>query len=79
VIFGLYWKRVTATGVLDGLVVGVGLAMILIFSHHDPLLGVNAGFVALCMNVAVTVVVSVLTPAQENGLNRPPHAVAACD
>jgi hypothetical protein len=46
----------------------VGTAMILIPSRHDPLIGLNAGFVALCVNVAVTVVASVFTPAQPNGL-----------
>jgi SSS family solute:Na+ symporter len=68
VIFGLYWERVTATGVFAGILSGVGMAMILVLSKHDPLIGLNAGFVALCVNVAVTVVASVLTPSQPNGL-----------
>ena len=68
VIFGLYWERVTAPGVFAGILAGVGVAVMLILSHHDPLIGLNAGFVALCVNVAVTVVISILTPAQRNRL-----------
>jgi Na+/proline symporter len=67
-IFGLYWERVTATGVGAGILSGVGVAMILILSKHDPLIGLNSGFVAPCVNLAVTVMASALTPAQPNGL-----------
>jgi SSS family solute:Na+ symporter len=66
VVFGLYWKRVTTAGALAGLVTGVGCAMLLIFSKHDPFLGLNAGFVALCCNFAVTTVVSLVTAAEPN-------------
>jgi SSS family solute:Na+ symporter len=58
-------------GVFAGIVAGVGVAMILVFTKRDPWVGLNAGFVALCLNFAVTVVVSVLTPAQPNGLEVP--------
>ena len=71
VIFGLYWKRVTTAGVFAGIVAGVGTAMVLVFSKHDPFLGLNAGFVALCVNVVVTVATSVLTPAQRDGFEDP--------
>lgn len=76
VIFGLYWKRVTMVGVFAGLVAGVGLAMILVFSKHDPFIGLNAGFVAVCVNVAVTALVSVSTPAQRNGFEERAKHVA---
>ena len=76
VIFGLYWKGVTRAGVFLGLLAGVGLAMVLVFSKHDPLFGVNAGFLALCVNVAVTVAVSILTPAQTNGFDAQAEPVA---
>jgi solute:Na+ symporter, SSS family len=76
VIFGLYWKRVTAAGVFVGILTGVSMAMILMFSKHDPFAGLNAGFVALCVNVAVTVVASVVTPAQEDGFERQAIRVA---
>ena len=49
--------------------------MFLVFSKHDPYFGYNAGFVALCLNLAVTVVVSMLAPAQPNRIEE--NAVAA--
>lgn len=70
VILGLYWKRVTSAGVSSGILAGVGLAMILVFSKHDPFIGLNAGFAALCVNMAVTVVASLCTPAQQNGFEQ---------
>lgn len=75
VLLGLYWKRATALGALAGIMVGVGVAMFLVFSKHDPYFGFNAGFVALCLNLAVTVVVSMLAPAQPNRIEE--NAVAA--
>jgi SSS family solute:Na+ symporter len=77
VVFGLYWKRVTAVGVFAGIVTGVGTAMVLVSTKHDPFAGLNAGFVALCMNTAVTVAASLLTSAQENGFEEPASRVAA--
>ena len=56
-----YWKRTTALGALAGILVGVGTAIVLVFSKHDPFFGLNAGFVALCLNLLVTIVVSLLT------------------
>ena len=76
VVFGLYWKRVTTPGVFAGIVAGVGTAMVLVLSKHDPFLGLNAGFIALCGNVAVTVAASVLTPAQPNGFEERAGQVA---
>ena len=61
VLLGLYWKRATALGALAGIVVGLGTAIFLVFSKHDPFFGLNAGFVALCLNLVVTTVVSLLT------------------
>jgi solute:Na+ symporter, SSS family len=68
VIFGLYWKRATSTGVFAGIVVGVGLVLVLVLSKRDPFMGLNAGFVALCVNGAVAVIASLCTPAQQNRL-----------
>jgi SSS family solute:Na+ symporter len=64
VVLGLFWKRVTALGVFAGLVVGVGCDMFLIFTKHDPFHGLNAGFIALCLNLIVTTVVSATTAAE---------------
>jgi len=54
VLLGLYSRRVTGAAVLAGLAVGVATALTLMLTHHDPLCGVSAGFVALCLNFAVT-------------------------
>jgi hypothetical protein len=51
--------------------------MALVFSKHDPFIGLNAGFVALCVNAVVTVVAIVLTPAQQDGFNEPGRRAAA--
>jgi SSS family solute:Na+ symporter len=62
VVLGLYWTRVTMPGVFAGLIVGVATAMFLMLSHRDPLFGWSAGFLALCVNFVVTVLVSLLRP-----------------
>ena len=62
-VLGLFWPRVTTAGVFSGMVAGVGTVVALILSKHDPLFGLNAGFVALCLNFTIAVLVS-LTTAQ---------------
>src|SRR5664280_1292507 len=64
VVLGLFWKRVTALGVFAGLVVGVGCDMFMIFTKHDPFHGLYAAFIALCLNLIVTTVVSATTAAE---------------
>jgi SSS family solute:Na+ symporter len=61
VVLGLFWKRVTRIGVLSGLVAGIAIVALLVLGRHDPFLGMNAGFVALVVNVALALVVSLLT------------------
>ena len=63
VVLGLYWKRVTMSGVFAGMIAGVATVIFLMLSHRDPLFGWSAGFVALCLNFLVTVFTSMLTPA----------------
>lgn len=58
VVLGLYWKRVTMPGVFAGLLAGTGTAAFLVFTHRDPWLGWNAGFVALCLNFLIAVMLS---------------------
>ncbi|HEY1892637.1 MAG TPA: sodium:solute symporter family protein [Steroidobacteraceae bacterium] len=63
VLLGLYWQRVTGTGVLIGLIVGVLTAVTLMSAHLDPIGGLNAGFVALCINFVATIAGSLATRA----------------
>jgi solute:Na+ symporter, SSS family len=56
VILGLYWKRVRTVPVFAGMIVGVVTAAFLMLSHHDPVFGVSAGFLALCVNFAIAVI-----------------------
>jgi SSS family solute:Na+ symporter len=62
VILGLYWKRVRTTAVFAGMIVGVVTAVCLMVSHHDPLFGLSAGFLALCVNFAIAVIFSAGKP-----------------
>jgi len=61
VVLGLFWKRVTKTGVFCGLIAGIGVVVLLIMGGNDPFLGINAGFVGLIINSLITVKVSLLT------------------
>jgi SSS family solute:Na+ symporter len=56
VFFGLYWPRATQFAVFAGLLTGLLALSVLILTKHDPFLGVNAGFLALCLNFAVTII-----------------------
>jgi SSS family solute:Na+ symporter len=61
VVLGLFWKRVTKTGVFTGLIVGIVIVAFLILTGRDPFLGMNAGFVGLLVNGFLTVTVSLNT------------------
>jgi SSS family solute:Na+ symporter len=62
VVLGLTWKRMTKAGAFAGIATGIAVAVWLVFTKHDPLWGLNAGFIALAANAAVTVAVSLLSP-----------------
>ncbi len=64
VLLGLFSRRATPAGVCAGLVTGVIIAAALTMTNRDPFHGLNAGFLALCFNFAVTVIVSALTRAR---------------
>lgn len=64
VVLGLYWRRVTGRGVFAGMIAGTLVAVTLMSARLDPLFGLNAGFVALCINFAVTVGTSLATAAR---------------
>lgn len=65
VVLGLFWLRATAAGVLAGLLTGMGLTAALLLTKHDPMCGVNAGFLALLANMAVAMVVSLFTSSKQ--------------
>lgn len=69
VVFGLYSRRVTTTGVFVGMATGIAIVVLLMLTERDPYRGVNAGFIALCCNFAVTGVVSLLTPVRVAGFD----------
>jgi SSS family solute:Na+ symporter len=73
VVLGLYSKRVTMPGVFAGVVTGVFVFVALWLTRHDPVMGLNAGFIALCCNVVVVAVVSLLTPAERGEFDEHHH------
>jgi SSS family solute:Na+ symporter len=70
VVLGLFWRRIHAGAVFSGLVTGLALVFVLVFGKHDPFMGLNAGFVALAANFAVTILVSWLVPSGQNSAPR---------
>jgi SSS family solute:Na+ symporter len=60
VVLGLYSRRVTTSGVFAGMAAGICLAAFLMLTGRDPYYGLNAGFIALCCNLALTCVISFL-------------------
>jgi SSS family solute:Na+ symporter len=63
VVLGLYWKRVTMPAVFAGMIAGVATAVFLMLSHRDPVFGLSAGFIALCLNFLIAVFASLLKAA----------------
>jgi SSS family solute:Na+ symporter len=62
VVLGLYWARTTMAAVFTGMIVGVATVVFLMLSHRDPVFGLSAGFLALCLNFATVVSTTLLTP-----------------
>jgi SSS family solute:Na+ symporter len=69
VLLGLFSKRVTTSGVFAGMISGIALTVFLMLTGRDPYFGLNAGFIALCFNFAVTAVVSGFTLVRVTGLD----------
>lgn len=84
VVLGLYSKKVNATGVFAGIVCGIAAVAFLMLTKRDPWMGLNAGFIALCLNFAVAGVITLLKPANIGQSERifsslappPPHHTA---
>jgi SSS family solute:Na+ symporter len=68
VVLGLYWKRVSAPAVFAGMITGVATAVFLMLSHRDPMFGLSAGFLALCLNFIIAIFGSVLTAAPKRDI-----------
>jgi solute:Na+ symporter, SSS family len=77
VVLGLYSRRVTTSGVFAGMATGIAIAVFLILTGRDPYRGLNAGFIALCLNFAVTGVVSLLTAVRVAGFDEAIPGLAA--
>lgn len=70
VVLGLFSERVTMPAIFSGMAVGVGAVAFLLLSKRDPIFGLNAGFVALCLNFIVVAVVSMLTSQRARDLEK---------
>jgi SSS family solute:Na+ symporter len=68
VVLGLYWKRVTASAVFAGMISGVATAVFLMLSHRDPMFGLSAGFLALCLNFVIAILGSLITAAPKRDI-----------
>jgi solute:Na+ symporter, SSS family len=77
VVLGLFSRRATASGVIAGLATGISITAALILTGHDPYHGLNAGFIALCFNFAVTVLISLASPVHAGELDETLFAVPA--
>jgi SSS family solute:Na+ symporter len=64
VVLGLFSKKASAPAIFAGLLVGIALVALLGLSGRDPFFGINAGFIALCCNFAVTLAVGRLVPSK---------------
>jgi SSS family solute:Na+ symporter len=63
VVLGLFSKKASAPAILSGLLAGIAVVAFLGLTGRDPFYGINAGFIALCCNFAVTLAVSRLVPS----------------
>ncbi|MEV6773089.1 sodium:solute symporter family protein [Nocardia sp. NPDC051030] len=71
VLVGLYWRRLTATGVTAGLLVGAALVGVLHATGNDPFHGVNGGLIALTANLIVAMTVSLYLPGRKSNVVLP--------
>ena len=69
IVLGLCSKRVTSKGILAGILAGLAVAGFLTFTHRDPFMGLNTGFVGLAANLLVLAVVSSVTPREPSGFD----------
>lgn len=77
ILLGLVWRRLTLYGAVAGLAVGLVVVCGLVFTEHDPVGGMNAGIVALAVNLVVALAVTWLGPRPVD--DRPDSEVLASD
>lgn len=66
-LLGLVWRRLTTAAPVCGLAAGVVVVCGLVFTGNDPVWGVNAGVVALAVNLAVALTVARFGPGEGEG------------
>ncbi len=71
VVLGLFWKRTTMPAVFAGLTFGVVSMSILFLTHHDPFLGISAGFLGLCANFTIAITLSLVASYTPRPLGGP--------
>ncbi len=69
IVLGLCRTRATSKGVLSGILAGLAVAGFLTFTHRDPFMGLNTGFVGLAANLLVLAAVSAVTPREASGFD----------
>lgn len=77
VLLGLFSKRVTTAGVFAGVFTGIVIAATLTLTNRDPFHGFNAGFIAMCINFAITIAVSAVTRVRVPGFEALPAGLTA--
>jgi len=77
VVLGLFSKRVTAAGVFSGMIAGVALSVLLMLTGRDPYHGLAAGFIGLCLNLAIAGIATACTRVKLSGFEQPGVVVAA--
>jgi SSS family solute:Na+ symporter len=65
VVLGLFIRRLDLRAATAGIVSGIVVVGFLIATGRDPQWGMNAGFVAFIVNLAVTLVVTLFAPGSE--------------
>ena len=64
VVLGLFSRRVTGRAVFSGMIAGISALTFLTLTRRDPWMGWSAGFVGLCLNVAVVTAVTLAQPGR---------------
>lgn len=62
VLLGLYWPRMSKEAGVAGLITGSIVVLLLHYTGHDPIFGINAGLPALAINLVVVCVVTRFRP-----------------